>query len=209
MTGTVTGTPAPRRGIEVYNVSMYAPTSLANHFLIAMPGMDDPNFSRSVTLLCHHDANGAMGLLLNRASDFLLGEVLAQMGIHDIDAQCAAQPVLSGGPVEPERGFVLHSPDGGPYESTHAFSEHIHLTTSRDVLEAFARGKGPRRMLVALGYAGWSPQQLEGELQEHAWLSVDATPEIVFELPLAARWDAAARRIGIDPGALTSYSGHA
>lgn len=188
---------------------MHTPASLANQFLIAMPGMDDPNFSGGVALLCHHSPEGAMGLMLNRASDFLLGEVMAQMGIGEVDARLAAQPVLAGGPVEPERGFVLHSPDGGPYESTLPISEHIHLTTSRDVLEAMARGDGPSHATVALGYAGWSAQQLEGELREHVWLSVDATPDIVFDVPLPARWNAAARLIGIDPSALTSYSGHA
>lgn len=192
-----------------YNVAMHSPVSLANQFLIAMPGMDDPNFSGGVTLLCHHGPDGAMGLVINRVSDFLLGEVMAQMGIRDVDAHLAAQPVLAGGPVEPERGFVLHSPDAGPYESTLPISEHIHLTTSRDVLEALARGHGPRHARVALGYAGWDAQQLEHELREHVWLSVDASPGIVFDTPLAARWDAAARLIGIDPSALTTYSGHA
>lgn len=188
---------------------MNTPSSLANQFLIAMPGMDDPNFSGGVTLLCHHTPEGAMGLVLNRASDYLLGEVMAQMGIGEVDARLAAQPVLAGGPVEPERGFVLHSPDAGPYDATLAISEHIHLTTSRDVLEAMARGEGPRRAALALGYAGWGAQQLESELREHVWLCVDASPDIVFDLPLPARWNAAARLIGIDPSALTSYSGHA
>ena len=188
---------------------MHAPSSLANQFLIAMPGMDDPNFSGSVALLCHHGPEGAMGLVLNRTSDYLLGQAMAQMGIEEVDARLAAQTVLAGGPVEPERGFVLHSPDTGPYESTLPISEHIHLTTSRDVLEAMARGEGPRHATVALGYAGWDAQQLESELRELVWLSVDAPPDIVFDLPLPARWNAAARLIGIDPSALTSYSGHA
>lgn len=150
-----------------------------------------------------------MGLLLNRRSDFLLGEVMAQMGLHQIDSELAAQPVLSGGPVEPERGFVLHTPDTGPYESTFPISAQIHLTTSRDILEALAEGRGPRQMVIVLGYSGWGAQQLESELHEHAWLSVDANPSIIFEVPLPQRWDAAARLIGIDPQALTSYSGHA
>lgn len=183
--------------------------SLANRFLIAVPGMDDPNFNGGVALLCHHSADGAMGLLLNRPSDFLLGEVMAQMGIHVVDPKMAAVPVVAGGPVEPERGFVLHSPDGGHWDSTYAVSSQIHLTTSRDILEAMARGQGPSHTLVALGYSGWAAQQLEGELREHVWLAVDATPDIVFDLPLAARWNAATRLIGIDPAALASYSGHA
>ncbi len=188
---------------------MRVPASLANHFLIAMPGLDDPNFSRGVTLMCHHDANGAMGLLLNRNTDFLLGELMAQMGFHDVDSKLAAQPVLCGGPVEPERGFVLHSPDAGPYESSFSISEHIMLTTSRDVLEALARGAGPRHAVIALGYAGWGAQQLEAELLQHAWLSVDASAEVVFQVPPERRWDAAARLIGFDPSTLSHYSGHA
>ncbi|HET9049535.1 MAG TPA: YqgE/AlgH family protein [Chiayiivirga sp.] len=188
---------------------MHAPVSLANHFLIAMPGLDDPNFSRGVTLLCHHSADGAMGLMLNRTSAFTLGELMAQMGFHDIDSSLASRPVLNGGPVEPERGFVLHSPDTGPFESTFTISDEIQLTTSRDVLESLAHGQGPRHALIALGYAGWSAQQLETELQQHAWLSVDADATIVFEVPLEQRWNAATRLIGIDPSALSSYSGHA
>ncbi len=192
-----------------YNAAMHAHVSLANQFLIAMPGLDDPNFSGAVTLLCHHSTEGAMGLLLNRASDFTLGELMAQMGFHDIDSSLASRPVLSGGPVEPERGFVLHSPDAGPFESSFTISEQIQLTTSRDVLEALAHGEGPRHALIALGYAGWSAQQLEAELQQHAWLSVDADAKVVFEVPLEQRWNAATRLIGIDPSALSSYSGHA
>lgn len=188
---------------------MYVTESLANHFLIAMPGLDDPNFHRGVALLCHHNPEGAMGLLLNRNSNFLLGDVLAQIGIYDIDEKLAARPVLEGGPVAPERGFVLHSPDTGPYLSTFPVSEEIHLTTSRDVLEAMARGAGPSQTEVVLGYSGWSALQLEAELQQHVWLSVEASRDIVFDVPLSARWEAAARLIGIDPAALTSYSGNA
>lgn len=188
---------------------MDSPTSLANHFLIAMPGMEDPHFSQTVALLCQHGEQGAMGLLLNRQSDFLLGEIMAQMGFHEIDANLAAQPVLSGGPVEPERGFVLHSPEAGPFESTFPISDQIHLTTSRDILEALVSGQGPRQSVIALGYAGWGAQQLESELHGHAWLAVDANPEIIFDVPLTQRWSAATRLIGIDPSALSSYSGHA
>lgn len=188
---------------------MHTPASLANHFLIAMPGMDDPNFSRGVTLLCHHGDEGAMGLMLNRNSDLVLGEVMARIGIQDVDARVAGQLVLSGGPVEPERGFVLHSPDAGQYDATYRVSDQILLTTSRDVLEAMARGEGPKRAVIALGYAGWGAQQLEHELQEHVWLAVAAESQVIFDVPLSQRWDAAARLIGIDPNALSSYSGHA
>lgn len=188
---------------------MDSPPSLANHFLIAVPGMDDPNFSQGVALLCHHDSNGAMGLMLNRRSDFVFGEVLAPLGIQSADSDLSSLPVLVGGPVAPERGFVLHSPDGGPWDSTYKVSEQIHMTTSRDILDAIANGNGPERMVMVLGYAGWGAHQLEDELKEHLWLSVAAKPEIVFETELDHRWNAATRLIGIDPAALAGYSGHA
>lgn len=183
--------------------------SLVNHLLIAMPGMDDPNFSGSVALICHHGEEGAMGLILNRPSDLLFGEILAQMGISGQAEAFAERPVLLGGPVAPERGFVLHSPDAGPWDSTLVISEQLHLTTSRDILQALARGEGPSHALLTLGYAGWAQHQLEAELGQNAWLSVPASTDIIFQVPIAQRWQAATRLIGIDPAALTGYGGHA
>lgn len=183
--------------------------SLANHLLIAMPGMDDPNFAGSVALICHHGTDGAMGLVLNRPSDFMFGEILAQMGIPGQADAIAARAVLNGGPVAPERGFVLHSPDGGSWDSTMAVSEQLYLTTSRDILQALAWGNGPRLALLALGYAGWSQRQLETELGQNAWLSVPASSDLIFDVPIAQRWQAATRLIGIDPSALAAYGGRA
>ena len=189
--------------------SMHAPASLANHFLIAMPGMDDPNFSGGVALLCHHSAEGAMGLVLNRASEYLLGEVMAQMGIGEVDARLAAQPVLAGGPVEPERGFVLHTPGDETWDSTYAISSNLSLTTSRDVLEALSNGAGPRKVFITLGYSGWTAGQLEEEISRNGWLNVDADPQIIFDTPVEQRYDKALSLLGIDRSFLMGEAGHA
>lgn len=184
------------------------PTPLANQLLIALPALADSNFARSVALICQHDADGAMGIVVNRASEYTLGEVLGQMGLEGGDETMRAQPVLAGGPVHPERGFVLH--DGGmQWDSTMAITEHLFLTTSRDILEAMARGEGPDNAIVALGCAGWGSGQLEHELTENDWLTAPADAELLFELPLDARWQAAAGRIGVDFAHLADYAGHA
>lgn len=188
---------------------MDATRFLGNHFLIAVPAMSDPNFSRSVSLVCQHTAEGAMGLMLNRTSEYCLGDVLAQMQIHTENPILAAVPVLIGGPVQPERGFVLHEPGTVDWDSTFKVSDELSLTTSRDILAAMARGEGPARALVALGYAGWDEGQLETELQDNAWLAVSADRSIVFDTPIELRWSAAARLMGIDLTLLTDYSGHA
>jgi putative transcriptional regulator len=180
---------------------------LADHFLIAMPSLADPNFARGVTLLCQHDQDGAMGLTINRRSDFLLGEILRQMGIETKLPEVAGLPVLLGGPVQPDHGFVLHD-DPRDWGSTLRFGRGLAITTSRDVLEAMARGEGPARALVALGFAGWSAGQLEAELTENAWLTGPADPAILFDIPLEARWRAAADSIGIDLARLSDAVGH-
>jgi putative transcriptional regulator len=188
---------------------MDATRFLGNHFLIAVPGLNDPNFSRSVTLVCQHSDEGAMGLVLNRISDYRLGDVLEQMQIRTDDEALAAAPVLIGGPVQPERGFVLHDADEAQWDSTFRVSPTLSLTTSRDVLVAMARGAGPRHALIALGYAGWSEGQLESELQDNAWLTVEADRAILFDTPLEQRWTASARLMGVDLSLLTAYAGHA
>lgn len=183
-------------------------TSLANQLLIALPSLADPNFSRSVALICQHDEDGAMGVVVNRPSEYTLGDVFEQMGIETGDAALSGQPVLAGGPVHPERGFVLH--DGGrEWDSSLAISDGLFVTTSRDVLEAIARGEGPGQATVALGCAGWGAGQLEYELTENSWLTVPADAELLFATPLEARWQAAAGRIGVDMARMTDYSGHA
>lgn len=184
------------------------PTPLANQLLIALPALADTNFSRSVALICQHDRDGAMGLIVNRPSEYTLGEVLGQMGVEGGADTMRSQVVLAGGPVHPERGFVLH--DGGmQWDSTLAIADDLFLTTSRDILEAMAKGRGPGHVVVALGCAGWDSGQLEHELTENDWLTAPADAELLFALPLEARWQAAAGRIGVDFAHLADYAGHA
>ncbi len=187
---------------------MDTPDTLANQFLIALPTLADSPFARSVALICQHDEEGAMGVVVNRASEYTLGEVFQQMGIASNDAMLCARPVLAGGPVHPERGFVLH--DGTQeWDSSLAIAERLYVTTSRDVLEAMARGDGPAMATVALGCAGWGAGQLEQELIENSWLTAPVDAELLFSIPLEARWQAAAGRIGVDMARMADYSGHA
>lgn len=188
---------------------MSAPTeNLANQLLVALPALVDPNFARSVALVCQHDGDGAMGVMVNRTSEYTVGQVLSQMGIGSEDQALCARPVLHGGPVHQERGFVIH--DGGrTWDSTLRVGAGLYLTTSRDVLEAMAAGEGPANAIVALGCAGWGAGQLERELAQNAWLTVPADAGLLFELDLESRWQSAANRIGVDLFRLAGYSGHA
>ena len=183
-------------------------TPLAHQFLVALPALADPNFARSVALVCQHDQDGAMGVVINRASEYTLGEVFRQMGIASDNDALQSQIVLAGGPVHPERGFVLHDGDH-EWDSSLLVGDGLYLTTSRDVLEAMARGDGPTQAVVALGCAGWGAGQLEQELVEDSWLMVPNRREVLFELPLEQRWQAAAGSIGVDLVNYASHSGHA
>ena len=182
--------------------------TLANQLLIALPTLAESPFARSVALICQHDSEGAMGVVVNRASEYTLGEVFQQMGIRSDDVELCAQPVLAGGPVHPERGFVLHDGER-QWDSSLPIGEQLYVTTSRDVLEAMARGDGPRHVTVALGCAGWGAGQLESELVENSWITAPADPRVLFGLPLGARWEAAAGSIGVDMSRMADYSGHA
>jgi putative transcriptional regulator len=182
--------------------------SLANQLLIAMPGMADPNFSSTVTLICEHNDEGALGIVINRPLDIKLGGLFKQLDVTGADPDAAERPVVMGGPVGPERGFVLHTP-GSVFESSLNVSDEIQLTLSRDIIDALARGNGPHRSLVALGYAGWEPGQLENEMLANSWLSVPATPSIVFDMPFQERWASAARSLGIDISQISTDAGHA
>lgn len=182
--------------------------SLCNQFLIAMPGMADPNFNSTVTLICEHNAEGALGIVINRPLDMQLGGLFQQLDLHSDDEALASHPVLIGGPVSPERGFVLHNP-GHEYESSVAVSADVQLTLSRDVIDDMAAGSGPEKTVVALGYAGWDAGQLEAEMLANTWLTVPASPEVIFDVPFAERWRVAARTIGIDISQLSADAGHA
>ncbi len=182
--------------------------SLANQLLIAMPGMADPNFSTTVTLLCEHNDDGALGIVINRPLNLKLGGLFDQLSVEGADPAAANSPVLAGGPVGPERGFVLHNP-GLDFENSVAVSESIQLTLSRDVIDAMAKGTGPEKSIVALGYAGWESGQLEDEMLANSWLNVPATPELVFDTPFADRWESAAKSLGIDISRMSPGAGHA
>jgi putative transcriptional regulator len=187
--------------------------NLTNQFLIAMPGMADERFAGCVVYLCEHNERGALGLVINKPTDItmnaLFEKVDMQLGREDL----AESPVLYGGPVQTERGFVLHERMGGdesPYHSTLSIAgAEVEMTTSRDVLEALSQGAGPRRVLITLGYSGWAAGQLEEELGRNGWLTVDAQASVLFDTPIPQRYDRALGLLGIDPRMLSLEAGHA
>lgn len=181
--------------------------NLTNHFLIAMPGMSDPFFARTVTYMCQHNDDGALGIMVNRPTELTLKDIMEQMDIGLDDEEMGQLAIYQGGPVQPERGFVLHEP-AGEWSSSVQVSDQVCLTTSRDILEAIGQGQGPRRVLVALGYAGWGKCQLEDEIVQNSWLNADADPAIMFDRPVASRWKAAAELMGVDISLLTTQAGH-
>ena len=189
------------------DIDELTPGSLRDHFLIAMPGLNDSSFAHTVTYICEHSEQGAMGVVINMATPMLLKEIFAQMALSDV-SDLGEQIVMSGGPVQPERGFVLHSPDT-KWQSTLEISPEISLTASRDIIVALAEGRGPKHSLIALGYAGWGEGQLEAEIAANSWLTVPADKNIIFNTPLEQRWTAAAQALGIDVNLIASTAGHA
>lgn len=181
---------------------------LADQFLVAMPSMGDSRFEKSVTYVCEHNDEGALGIVINRPLGVSLGEVLNHMSIETHDDELKIVEVYMGGPVETQRGFVLHTP-GGDWDSGLALNGELQVTTSRDILEAIAVGEGPEHYLIALGYAGWSAGQLEAEMADNAWLNVDASADILFATPTENRWHSAANLIGVDLSRMSADTGHA
>jgi putative transcriptional regulator len=181
---------------------------LNNQFLIAMPSMDDPHFSHTVTYLCQHTDDGALGIVINRPTGMKLGEIFQQIGIKTDLEEVSNTPVFAGGPVQQERGFVIHSPCEQHWDSSITTADNITLTSSKDVLEAIAQGKGPKNYLIALGYAGWSKGQLEQEMIENTWLNTPCGESIIYHTPINERWNAAAKQLGIDINRLTTGAGH-
>jgi putative transcriptional regulator len=182
--------------------------NLTHHFLIAMPAMADPHFANSLTYVCEHSKDGALGIVVNKPIDMTLSALFEQIEIPLASEGVGGQPVHFGGPVQVDRGFVLHRPLGN-WQSTLAISDVLGLTTSKDVLEAVGRGEGPTDMLVSLGYAGWSAGQLEEELAQNAWLTVEADADLLFGLPAEDRLPAAMKLLGIDFSRLSDDVGHA
>ncbi len=182
--------------------------SLSNQLLVAMPQLADGHFNQTVTLVCEHTEKGALGIVLNTPLDLTLAEVLGQMKLATGDEAVGGRPVLRGGPVHTDRGFVLHRP-GGEWDSTHKISESVQVTTSRDVLAAIARGEGPQDAFVALGYAGWEAGQLEREMLDNSWLSLPMNEELVFSVPYESRWQAAWQLLGVNSSSVSLVAGHA
>ena len=184
--------------------------SLNNQFLIAMPELEDPNFSRTVTLICQHDENGALGVIINRTVDSLsINDVLDQFSLPKPESEhIGHQPIYVGGPVHNELGLVLHR-GLGDWQSTLKVGSQLGLTSSRDVLEAIAHSGGPDDCLLVLGYAGWGAGQLDFEIRQNAWLTVPADPRIIFEVEIGQRWAQAAASLGVDITTLSAGAGHA
>lgn len=190
-----------------------ASINLTNQFLIAMPGMVDDNFAGSVVYMCEHNERGALGLVINKPIDIKLKSLFEKVELSLDRTDLADAPVYFGGPVQTERGFVLHErldDDGGHYNSTLKIpGGGLEMTTSKDVLEALSNGAGPKKIFVTLGYAGWGAGQIEDEISRNGWLTVDAEPSIIFDTPVEARYDRALSLLGIDPGMLMQSAGHA
>ncbi len=196
------------------------PTNLTHHFLIAMPGMEDGAFSRSVVYLCEHSERGALGLIINKPTDINLKNLLEKVDLSLRRTDLADAPVFLGGPVQTERGFVLHdpmrSPDAVSEDNASAYASTMHIpgglldmTTSRDVLEALSTGAGPRRVLVTLGYSSWAEGQLESELAENSWLTVGADLAVIFDTPVDKRYDSALGLLGLQAWQIAPGAGHA
>lgn len=183
-------------------------TNLTNHFIIAMPSLMDANFNQTVTYICEHNEDGAFGVVINRKSDITFDDIIFHMDIAPRTPPGAPETIYHGGPMQQERGFILHQPVG-KWASSLKINDQLTLTTSRDVLEAIARNEGPEQAIIALGYAGWSPGQLEQEMADNAWLSCPAEEQIIFEVPAEQRWQAAADLLGIDLQLLSHEAGHA
>jgi putative transcriptional regulator len=181
--------------------------NLTSHFLIAMPAMSDPNFSRTLTFICEHNERGALGIVVNRPIEVTLASLFRQVEIAAPVSPLADEPVFYGGPVQFDHGFVLHRPVGA-WKSTLPVGD-IGLTTSRDILEAMAAGEGPRQQLVALGYAGWAPGQLEDEIRRNGWLTVEANLDVIFDIPPGDRYAAAMGTLGVNAANLSEEAGHA
>ena len=186
--------------------------NLANHFLVAMPGMTDPFFYRSVIYICEHNDDGAMGLIINAPIDITVAGMLKQVDIEPVHPQIYKEhlnmPVLNGGPVSEDRGFILHEPKD-EYHSSIKMTDALTVTTSKDILGVLGTEAEPKNYIVALGYSGWTAGQLENELAENAWLTVKADPEVIFKTPVHERWKKAVEMLGIDPAQLSTEAGHA
>ncbi|OBT17371.1 hypothetical protein A9264_00955 [Vibrio sp. UCD-FRSSP16_10] len=185
--------------------------NLTNHFLVAMPSIEDPYFKRSVIYICEHNENGAMGIMINAPIDITVGGMLKQVELKSANIQAGdslKQPVHNGGPVSEDRGFILHQPKD-KYQSSMVMTDSLTVTTSKDILAVLGTQEEPTQYLVALGYSGWEAGQLESELAENSWLTIEADPNIIFTTPVQDRWSSAVQSLGIDASQLSTQAGHA
>ena len=195
----------------------FAPINLTNHFLIAMPGLEDAIFSKSVVYVCEHTPRGALGLVINKPSEMKMQALFGKIDLPLQRQDLTSKPVFQGGPVHTDRGFVLHDPvfsesekpEQAVYASTMSIPGGLEMTTSKDVLEALSNGSGPRRVLVSLGYAAWGEGQLETELGENSWLTVDADQTVIFDTPAEERYDKALNLLGLQAWMISTQVGHA
>ncbi len=187
--------------------NMNQATYLNNQFIVAMPGLVDPNFFHTVTFLCQHNDEGALGIVINRPIQMKLGEIFMQMNIPVTSFSASEMTVFAGGPVQQEHGFVLHTKEG-KWDVSMPISDTVSLTTSRDIIEAIALDEGPKHYLVALGYSGWSEGQLEQEILANTWLNTPFNKSVLFDTPIDKRWREAAEQIGININQLTTQAGH-
>lgn len=183
-------------------------SNLTNQFLIAMPGLQDPNFFQTVTYICEHNDQGAMGIVINRPLNLALGEVLSQMSLQPCSEEIKNMPVYQGGPVHTDRGFVIHHPHDR-WKSSIIVSDEIGVTTSRDILQSIAEGNGPEQTFIALGFAGWGAGQLEQEIMDNAWLNGPVDSSIIFRTPCEKRWEISAELLGVHLDRISSDVGHA
>jgi putative transcriptional regulator len=212
MPGMTQDTPEQIDGMQMgSSESAPAELNLANHFLVAMPSMDDPIFGGTVVYICEHNDKGVLGVVINKPTDMTMEVLFERIDLklaEGLRTTVVNEPIMFGGPVQDDRGFVLHTPHAR-YSSSLTVTPEVAFTTSIDVLEAVASGNGPQRMLVSIGYSGWSPGQLEEEIGRNGWLTVPADPSVIFDLPIEERYHAAIKLLGIDPMMLTSEAGHA
>ena len=190
------------------NMTARSSDCLKDHFLLAMPGLTEGLFSQSITYICEHGESGAMGIVINQPLELSVAEIFDHLQITpkgDFDDM----PVMAGGPVQIDHGFVLHRQDQGDWEASLHVTDEVTLTTSRDVLRAIASGSGPQEHIIALGYAGWAAGQLEHEIAENSWLTLPANTDIIFETPYERRLNAAAAMLGIDMNLISGQAGHA
>lgn len=183
-------------------------TFLSNQLLVSMPQLTNPSFHQTVTLICQHDANGAIGVIINRLTEHCLGDIFAHLSLPISSLERSTQPVFEGGPVNPELGMVIHS-DEGNWDSSLEIGGGLWLTSSRDILGAIARGQGPSSAIMILGYAGWGPGQLEAEMRQNSWINTPADHSIIFHTEIDRKWRQAANLLGIDSTRLSTEVGHA